>query len=217
MAPCAVAWLRTRPVSYTATYSRANKRMVFEGFRRSFDELLSRSTRPEDRRIVASRMKETLVQARAGLNDLRDALAKARERLAAETHELETVRRRRQLAEGIGDKETVGIATKYEEMHAQRVDAIQKKVSAEEAELLLAEREVESMTVELKAVMAGTAPGGGAPAIDPGGVGDLGGTGSEGNAALRDEIDSLGRQRAREDREADAARRLDELKRKMGK
>lgn len=34
---------------------------------------------------------------------------------------------------------------------------------------------------------------------------------------LRDEIDSLGRARARAEREADAARRLDELKRRMGK
>lgn len=192
--------------------------MVFEGFRRSFDELLSRATRPEDRRIVASRMKDTLVQARAGLNDLRDALATARERLGAETRELETVRRRRQLAEGIGDRETVDIATKYEEMHAQRVEVIQKKVTAEEAELLLAERDVEEMTAELKAVMAGTAaPGATAPSIDPGGTADVGGIGGEGGAALGDEIDSLGRQRAREDREADAARRLDELKRKMGK
>ena len=38
-----------------------------------------------------------------------------------------------------------------------------------------------------------------------------------GGSSLRDEIDSLGRSRARADREADAARRLDELKRRMGK
>jgi hypothetical protein len=34
---------------------------------------------------------------------------------------------------------------------------------------------------------------------------------------LRDEIDSLSRTRARADREADAARKLEELKRRMGK
>lgn len=189
--------------------------MAFEGFRRSFDELLSRATKPEDRRIVASRMKETLIRARAGLDELRDALEKSRQRLVVETKELETVRRRRQLAEGIGDRETVEIAVKYEEMHAQRVEVMQKKVTAEEEELSLAERDVESMTAELKAVIAGTGqtPAGGTPSIDPGKDPDLGGTG----AALGEEIDSLGRQRARDAREADAARRLDELKRRMGK
>jgi hypothetical protein len=83
-------------------------------------------------------------------------------------------------------------------------------VSTQEAEIALAERDVGEMSAELKAVLAGT--GARAPeAIDP--VDDLG---TE-TAGLRDEINSLGRARAREEREADAARRLDELKRRMGK
>jgi hypothetical protein len=48
--------------------------MVFDGFRRSFDELLSRATKPEERRLVASRMRDTLVQAKVGLGEMRDAL-----------------------------------------------------------------------------------------------------------------------------------------------
>jgi hypothetical protein len=187
--------------------------MAFEGFRRSFDELLSRATKPEDRRIVASRMKETLVLARTGLDELREALEKSRQRLIVETRELETVRRRRQLAEGIGDKETVGIAIKYEEMHSQRVEVMQKKVTAEEEELALAERDVEAMTAELKGVLSGAGSVGGTSAIGADLDRELGDKG----AGLGEEIDSLGRQHAREAREADAARRLDELKRRMGK
>src|SRR6201991_4010730 len=103
--------------------------MVLDSFRQSFDDLLARATKPEERRIVASRMKDTLVQAKMGLNDLRDGLEKARQRLAAEERELETVRRRKQLAEGINDQETVGIATKYEEMHAERVQVLRSKVT----------------------------------------------------------------------------------------
>jgi hypothetical protein len=116
--------------------------MAFEGFRRSFDELLSRATRPEERRAIASRMKDTLVQARLGLDDLRDGLAKARQRLANEERELETVRRRKQLAEGIKDRETTELAAKYEQMHAERSEVLRKKVAAQEAEVALAEREV---------------------------------------------------------------------------
>src|SRR4051794_38501721 len=103
--------------------------MVFDAFRRSFDELLARATKPEERRLVASRMKETLVQARMGLDDMRDALEKTRQRLVLEERELETVRRRKTLAGGINDRETVDIAAKYEEMHAERVGVVRQKVS----------------------------------------------------------------------------------------
>jgi hypothetical protein len=186
--------------------------MVFDGFRRSFDELLSRATKPEERRLVASRMRDTLVQAKVGLSEMRDAPEKARQRLVAEEKELETVRRRRQLADGIGDKETADIAAKYEEMHGQRVDVVKQKVAAQEAELALAEQEVESMSAELKGVLAGTdaRPTSALNAEDATGVEDDG-------SALRSEIDSMSRARANADREADAARRLDELKRRMGK
>jgi hypothetical protein len=188
--------------------------MVFDGFRRSFDELLSRATRPEERRLVASRMKDTLVQARMGLEDMRDGLAKARERLVTEERELETVRRRKTLAEGIKDQQTVDVAAKYEQMHTERLEVLKQKVAVQEAELALAERDVASMSAELKAVLAGTDPRGAAPALDASAGEDL----DEPNASeLREEIDSLGRARARAEREDDAARRLDELKRRMGK
>jgi hypothetical protein len=186
--------------------------MVFDSLRHSFDELLTRAARPEERRIVASRMKDTLVQATVGLNDMRDGLVKTRERLAAEERELETIRRRKQLAEGIGDRQTVEIAGKYEQMHAERVDVLRQKVGAQEAELELAQRDVDSMSAQLKAVLGGTDPNRTSlnePVVDD----DPPGAAS----SVRDEIDSLGRARARADREADAARRLDELKRRMGK
>lgn len=162
---------------------------------------------------MASRMKDTLVQARMGLDDLREGLEKARQRLTAEERELETIRRRKQLAEGINDRETVDIAVKYEQMHVERVDVLRQKVTAQEAELMLAERDVETMSAELKAVMAGTDPRatGGGPVLNEPSEPEV----ESGN--LRDEIDSLGRARAHADREADAARRLDELKRRMGK
>ncbi|HXD47739.1 MAG TPA: hypothetical protein VN600_03125 [Gemmatimonadaceae bacterium] len=192
--------------------------MVLDGFRRSFDELLSRATRPEERRLVASRMKDTLVQAKLGLDELRGGLDTTRQRIAAETRELETIRRRKQLAEGIHDDETVKIAATYEQMHVERVDVLQRKLAAQEAELALAEKDVEQMSSELKAVLAGTDPRAGAGIGGDAGASPLGASADEvdGSGALNDEIDSLGRARARAEREADAARRLDELKRRMG-
>jgi len=184
--------------------------MVFDSLRRSFDELLSRATKPEERRAVAARMKDTLVQARLGLDDMRSGLEKARRSLAVEERELETVRRRKQLAEGINDKQTVDLAAKYEQMHAERVDVMRRKVEAQEAELALAEREVGSMTAELRQVLTGASLPNAAPPTDA----DLG-LGND--TSLHEEIDSLGRARARQDRDAEADRRLEELKRRMGK
>jgi hypothetical protein len=185
--------------------------MVFDSLRRSFDELISRATKPEERRAIAARMKDTLVQARVGLEDMRAGLATAKQRLAVEAKELETVRRRKQLAEGINDKETVDLAAKYEQMHGERAEVLRRKVEAQEAELALAEREVDSMTAELRQAMAGAPhPQGAVPPSDA----DLG---LANDTSLHDEIDSLGRARARQDREADADRRLEELKRRMGK
>ena len=158
-------------------------------------------------------MKETLVQARLGVDDLRTGLEASRKRLSAEERELETVKRRKTLAEGINDRETADIAAKYEEMHAKRVEVARQKLAAQEAELALAEKDVGEMTAQLRAVMSG-ADGAHGPsaAIDPGME-----PGEPDAPDLRSEIDALGRARAAQDREAEAARRLDELKRRMGK
>ena len=168
--------------------------MAFDSFRRSFDDLLNRATRPEERRSVAARMRETLVQAKVGLGEMRDALNTARERLAAEERELETVRRRKQLAENIKDQETVDIATRFEQQHAERVEVLRQKVSVQTAELSLAERDVESMSTELRNALGG---------------GEMPPTAS---------IDEAGAESAaarRAQREADADRRLEELKKRM--
>jgi len=168
--------------------------MAFDSFRRSFDDLLNRATRPEERRSVAARMRETLVQAKVGLGEMRDALNTARERLAAEERELETVRRRKQLAENIKDQETVDIATRFEQQHAERVEVLRQKVTVQAAELSLAERDVESMSTELRNAL---------------GSGEMRPTAS---------IDEEGAESAaarRAQREADADRRLQELKKRM--
>lgn len=166
--------------------------------------------------MVMTRMKGTLVQARLGVDDLRDALEKTRRRLAAEQRELETIRRRKQLAQGINDAETVTIAGKFEAAHDEKVRILADKLAVQEREVALAERELDEMKADLRRAMAaGPTAGptvgstGAAPLDDP-----LAGADESRTA---EEIDSLARQRARTERDADAERRLEELKRKMGK
>jgi hypothetical protein len=185
--------------------------MSFDNLRKSLEDLMNRATPPDDRRDIARRMRETLVQAKVGLAEMRESLERDRKRLIAEERELETVRRRRQLAQDINDTETVAVANKYEATHAERVELLRKKVLVQEDEVRMAETDVEMMNTELRAAASGT--GEFAPhvrtTIDP----DVDGDG----APLASEIDALGRARARAQRQADAELKLEELKRRMGK
>jgi len=185
---------------------------MFEQIRRSLEELLQSATKPEERHLVVSRMKDTLVQARIGVDELRDALSMARRKLEVEQRELATVRRRKELALGINDAETIAVAERFEKQHSERAVILEQKIAAMTRELEYAERELEEMKAELRAAMnrpnaAGPLPG--ATPEDP--------LADESGAKVRDEIDSLARERARADRAADADRRLEELKKKMGK
>ena len=186
---------------------------MFEQLRRSLNELLERATKPEDRREVVSRMKGTLVQARLGLDDVRDALALSRRKLEAERRELETVRRRKELALKVQDTETVTVAERFERQHDERARVLEDKIVVQAREVELAEREIEEMKAEIRNAMAGVAPPVGSPLEDP----TQDPLGEAADAKARDEIDALARSRARADRDADADRRLEELKRKMGK
>jgi hypothetical protein len=188
---------------------------VFEHLRQSLNELLDRATKPEDRRTVIARMKTTLVQATMGLDDVRDSHRMLEKKLEIERKELETVKRRLELARGINDAETVTVAERFEKQHLEKVALMEEKLAIQTRELALAEREVTEMKAEIRTAMAG-APGVDASALggdplkeDP--LEDV--SAAQTNA----EIDALSRARARADRDAEADRRLDELKKKMGK
>lgn len=186
---------------------------MFESFRQTLRDLMDRATPPEERRAGLARMKQTLVTARMGLDDLRGGVALTRQRLDAERRELETMRRRKGYASGINDSETVALAEKYEAHHTERVAVLERKLDAQEAELAIAERDVAEMTSELKQAMLGVP---GARSVDDAAAAEV-------EAALDDspniasELDAMGRARARAERDADAEQRLAELKRRMGK
>jgi hypothetical protein len=181
---------------------------------------LGRDAGPTDRRAAMAGMKDALVHARMALQDLREGVAVTERRLTAERGELDTVTRRRGLAEQINDAETVEIAERFVAQHAERVRVLEQKRAAQLDELALAEREYEAMSRELKRAMAGIP------------LGSAGGAGSHEAAAMREveealgerqaaadtaELDAMSRARTREAREADAAERLAALKRQLGK
>jgi hypothetical protein len=192
---------------------------MFESFRQALRDLMDRATPPEERRAGLARMKQTLVTARLGLDDLRGGIALTRQRLQVELREHETMRRRKGLAAGINDAETLSLAEKYEAHHAERAAVLTRKLEAQEAELAIAERDVAEMAAALKAAMLGAPPAGASGAAGPRAADaddltpDLGDDG----ASVAAELDGLGRARARAARDAEAEQRLAELKRRMGK
>ncbi len=193
--------------------------VMFEDVRRAFNELLNGNVAPEDRRDALSSMRDTIVRARMALDDLRGGIGSTRARLQQERTELETIRRRRTLAEGINDTETVSVATKFESLQSEKIAVFERKLAAQEGELAIAEREVEEMKAQFKAASAGVGSG-----LRPSGPGTVNngmpsdaelGLGNR-DPALQQEIDSLDRARRRAASEADADARLAELKRRMG-
>jgi hypothetical protein len=190
---------------------------MFDSFRQTLRDLMDRATPPEERRAGLARMKQTLVTARMGLDDLRAGVATTRTRLLAEQRELETTRRRKGLAANISDAETVALAEKYETHHAERVAVYERKLEAQEAELAIAERDVAAMAGELKAAMLGTAPPPSTAGADERAAAAAADEVVGDSSRVAEELDAMGRARARSERDADAERRLAELKRRMGK
>ncbi len=177
---------------------------VFDDIRHSLRDAMSRLSRREDRDALLL-MREGLVDARVALSGMRDALAQTRAQLEREREEQATVRRRRRLATDIGDAETARIASEFEQRHGSRISILERKLSAQEEELAMAESEIAEMTRAYKQSAAGIPSAAG---IDVDEIAGLD-TSREAND-LKRTIDRAGR-------EAEAERRLAELKKRMGK
>jgi hypothetical protein len=152
-------------------------------------------------------MRDALVAAKVSVSQSREARDLAAMQLARERSELETVQRRGQLAAQINDAETMAVAARFEQKHTERIAMLERKLAALETEVGLGERELEEMSGQFKAMQDGAKmpPSPSAPAAQAG----LDERDTEHNA--------LRREAARAAREADAAARLEELKKKMGR
>lgn len=225
--------------SLTAFSARSpSSRFVSRMFEQLRDSLRALSDRlaPEERRRVVSAMRDAMVHAKLGLQDLRDGIASTQARLTTERAELDTVRRRQGLAAQIGDNETVAIAEKFANQHAERVSVLESKLMVQQQELTLAERELEEMSSQLRMAASGIAPGGVSADVSAqrevdaflsgsaGGIDDdgaarggfgagAGSSGTMGGAAA----DAAPLRRTRAEKEAEAEERLAALKRRMGK
>lgn len=158
------------------------------------------------------RMRTDLNQAREALQGLAEDLVATKQEYAAEEEAERTCIRRRQMAERIGDEETVRLADEWAQRHHHRADLLRRKAEILEAELAMRKDELRRMEGSLEdavKTVTGTAGpgavGGGAPSSAP----------PEPNPE-RVRQDAEFRKLDREARERAAQARLEELKKRMG-
>lgn len=185
---------------------------MFDEIRHAFRDLLHGNVPPEGRRELISVMKETLVQARLALDDLREGVAVTKKRVERERMELETIRRRKGLAQGVGDAETVAVAERFESQQAQRLAVLEQKLGAQESELALVEHDVAEMKEQLRAAMAGVGSGMRAGTVDA-----TRDPLDDEKAGLEGQLNDLKRAERRQAANADADAALAELKKRMGR
>lgn len=215
---------------------------MFENLRKAFRDAVDNFNRELSREGVSDTvdgllkgMEREAVATRAGLESLKEQLATAQRRVAAEEKEAGVCRRREELARKIGDSETADIAAKFAEKHENRHQVLTNKATAIEAEIRLLEAEFGDMMRQLKKARASReslkATAGRTRARSSlHDSDDLFGEldrmadridGSEADADAADELFDDGRdfdhelRRARREEVADA--RLEELKRRMGR
>ncbi len=176
---------------------------MFERLRAAVNAALDAAMPPPDWRDLQGQMRRAAVEGRAALMQLREALARTERELVVERQQLADAQRRGALAEGIGDAETVAIAQRFAAKHGERVAVLEQKLAAQHAELTLADRDVGEMVTQLKELerRGGIAPEAAGPTAEELGTDDT---------ELRTVTD-------RAAREADAAQRLADLKKRMGK
>lgn len=169
---------------------------------------------PPDSRDLAAQMRSAIIEARTSLEAMHKGIAAVQQELTMERTALGDAERRGRLATGIGDHETVEVAERFAAKHRGRVQVLEQKLAAQQAELALAEREVQEMKVEYRAFEQSQPASDAARSVE---------------AAWRDlEAAGLSRGASREEqqlrtrldraaREAEAEAQLEALKKKMGR
>ena len=134
---------------------------MFENLRKAFRDAVDNFNREMSREGVSDTvdgllkgMEREAVATKAGLESLKEQLATARTRIAAEEREAGVCRRREELARKIGDSETADIAARFAEKHENRRQVLSDKATAIEAEVRLAEAEYGDMLEQIKKARA---------------------------------------------------------------
>jgi hypothetical protein len=188
---------------------------MFKRWREKLEAAMAAATPAEDPRAAVGRMREALIEMRAAIAPMREGVAEAERQLAKAGEELATAERRRGMAADIGDQETVEVAGKYAARLRERVAVLEQKVAAQRAEVALAEQELAEMTTQFTEAVKNRGGETASQSAEQAWHG-LGQAGMDRPGVDTDDELLKGRL-DRAALEADAAAKLEELKRRMGK
>jgi hypothetical protein len=135
---------------------RPHRRLTPGAFLAVFDSLRARLERlfaeqGADPRARTLALREALMEAKLGLDRMREGLGLTDRELAAERRQLEDAERRGRLAAQVSDAETVAVAERFAVRHRERVVVLTRKLEVQRDELALAERELEEMAGQYRA------------------------------------------------------------------
>lgn len=130
---------------------------MFEDLRRAFREAVSnfkeelgRDEIPEAVDKLLLGMRNELTDAKVGIKELEDQMARAVHEAERERDEAATCRRREKMARDIGDGETADVAAEYADKHEERQHLLEQKANAVRNELAFSRNEVEEMLQKVK-------------------------------------------------------------------
>ena len=122
---------------------------MLDGLKARLDQLL-RNRSGTDPRVYAAAMREALLEAKVGLGRMSESIAITEQELTVERKRLDDADRRGRLAAAVPDPETVAVAERFAAKHRERVEVLIRKIVVQRDELVLAQREVEEMAVEVR-------------------------------------------------------------------
>jgi hypothetical protein len=176
--------------------------MALEGIRARLDQLLAELNRVGDTRSAAAGLYDAMVEIRAAIATIREAMTASERELVLERQRLGDAERRGKLADEIHDSETAELARIWATKHRERVELLERKRVVQQDELAYAERQFEEMNQQYRKAKAGIPPGTSTP---------VSGAGAD------PEFDRLQQDADRQNRAALVEQQLAELKRKMGR
>jgi hypothetical protein len=118
--------------------------------RARLERLLAAHGRP-DARARAAALREALIEAKVGVRQGREGIARTERGLEAERRQLGDAERRGRLAAQVSDAETVSVAARFAEKHRERIAVLERKLLVQREELAIAERDLEEIARELRA------------------------------------------------------------------
>jgi hypothetical protein len=127
---------------------------VFESLKARLEHLLRADSR-SDSRARAALLREALLEAKVGISTMKSGLLATQDELLQERRRLEDTERRGKLATEVPDPETVALAERYAQRHRERIAVLERKLTVQQDELAIAERETQEMLLEFRSARTG--------------------------------------------------------------